>query len=145
MRPIVKHESHISCSQECRRVWGNEPPTLPSELPLWELESKWIPKFLEANCRGQNSLDWRVPYIIGKLLELQCLKWSHMTHLDSSSISYGQKKRRESKCQFDFRPLKYKNRPDVLACRCYATYRWKPLDEGYNFALDLTSIGGLKK
>jgi hypothetical protein len=68
-----------------------------------------------------------------------------MTHLDSSSISYGQKKRRESKCQFDFRPLKYKNRPDVLACRCCATYRWKPLDEGYNFALDLTSIGGLKK
>jgi hypothetical protein len=24
--PKMKHGSHISCSQECRRVWGNEPP-----------------------------------------------------------------------------------------------------------------------
>ncbi len=28
-------------------------------------------------------------------------------------------------------------------CRSRATYRWKDLDEGYNFALDLISIGGL--
>jgi len=25
----------------------------------------------------------------------------------------------------------------------HSTYRWKALDEGYNFALDLISIGGL--
>jgi hypothetical protein len=30
--------------------------TLPSELPLWELESQWTPEFLKNNCRGQNSL-----------------------------------------------------------------------------------------
>jgi hypothetical protein len=30
-------------------------------------------------------------------------------------------------------------------CRWHATYRWKALDENYNFALDLISIGGLKK
>jgi len=28
-------------------------------------------------------------------------------------------------------------------CRWHATYRWKVLNEGYNFALDFISIGGL--
>jgi len=28
-------------------------------------------------------------------------------------------------------------------CRLHATYRWRALDKGYNFASDLTSIGGL--
>ncbi len=28
-------------------------------------------------------------------------------------------------------------------CRWCATYRWKSLNEGYNFGLDLISIGGL--
>jgi hypothetical protein len=40
-------------------------------------------------------------------------------------------------------PLKIKNRPDFLVCKWCATYRWKALDEGYNFALDLTLIGNL--
>jgi hypothetical protein len=30
-----------------------------------------------------------------------------------------------------------------LACRWHATYHWKALDEGYNFALNLILIGGL--
>jgi hypothetical protein len=30
-------------------------------------------------------------------------------------------------------------------CRQRATYCWKALDEGYNFALDLVAIGGLHK
>jgi hypothetical protein len=42
-------------------------------------------------------------------------------------------------------PLKIGNRLDFLACRWRATYHWKALDEGYNFALDLILIGGLKK
>jgi hypothetical protein len=48
----------------------------------------------------------------------------------------------ESNCQFDCRPEKLKNRPDLLSCKQLATYRWKALDEGYNFALDRTSIQG---
>ncbi len=39
--------------------------------------------------------------------------------------------------------LKVKNRPDYLACRWRAKYCWKALDENYNFASDLMSIGGL--
>jgi hypothetical protein len=62
--------------------------TLPSELPLWELESLWIPKSLNNNYKGQNPLDWGVFYIIiGKNLERRCLKWAHMTHLDISNTS----------------------------------------------------------
>ncbi len=59
-------------------------------------------------------MNWEVSYIIGKFLELKCLKWAHMTHLDTSNTSYGQKKGQESNWQFDFRPLKVKNRPDSL-------------------------------
>jgi hypothetical protein len=30
-------------------------------------------------------------------------------------------------------------------CRWHATYHWKVLNKGYNFSLDLISIGGLKR
>jgi len=53
------------------------------------------------------------------------------------------KKGRESNCQFDSRPQKVGNRPDLLSCKGRVTYRWKALDESYNFASDHTSIRGL--
>jgi hypothetical protein len=43
----------------------------------------------------------------------------------------------------DFWPLKVKNRPDFLMCRQCVTYRWKALNKGCNFALDLIAIRGL--
>jgi len=82
-------------------------------------------------------------YIIEKLLERRCLKWARITHLDIWNTSYGQKKGRESNCQFDSRPQKFGNRPDLLSFRGRATYRWKALDESYNFALDDIAIQGL--
>jgi hypothetical protein len=54
-----------------------------------------------------------------------------------------QKKGKESNCQFDSQPLKVENRPDFLACKWHGIYHWKDLDEGYNFALNFTSIGCL--
>jgi hypothetical protein len=65
-------------------------------------------------------------------------KMACMTHLDIWNISYGQKKG-----QFDSRPLKVKNRPNFLAFRWRATYRWKALDKSYNFASNLSIIEGL--
>jgi hypothetical protein len=124
-------------------------PTFPSELPLWQFESQWIFESSKGNCMGQNSLDWQVPFIIGNLLELRCLKWARMTHLDTSNTSYGQMKGQESNCQFNSRrqfdswPLKVENRPNFLAWRWHATYLWKDFKEGYNFASNLTSIKGL--
>jgi hypothetical protein len=38
---------------------------------------------------------------------------------------------------------KVKNCLDFLTCKWHATYHLKAIDEGYNFALDLISIGGL--
>jgi len=88
-------------------------------------------------------MDWRFFYIIEKLLKLRCLKWACMTHLDIWNTSYGQKKGRESNWQFDSWPLKVGNRPDLLVCRWRAKYRWKALDDNYNFASNLISIQGL--
>jgi hypothetical protein len=90
---------------------------------------------------GLNSLDWKVPYVIWKLLERKCLKWACMTHLSlhdpfeylkhklwskeglrvKLSISFPTTKSRESPCHI----------------------HWKSLNKGYNFALDFTSIEGL--
>ncbi len=42
-------------------------PTFPNELPLWKFEFQWTFKFLEGNCRNQNSLDWKVSYTIENL------------------------------------------------------------------------------
>jgi hypothetical protein len=110
-------------------------------------KTHWIEEFLilskYSNYKGQNPLDSKKNYIIKKLLEFRCLKWARMTHLDTSNTSYGQKKGRESNWQFDSQPLKVKNHPNFLACRWRATYHWKALNKGYNFSLNLISIGGL--
>jgi hypothetical protein len=66
-----------------------------------------------------------------------------MTHLDIGNTSYGQKKGLKSNWQFDSWPLKVWNRPNFLACRWLETYRWKVLNEGYNFVWDLIAIQGL--
>ncbi len=68
-----------------------------------------------------------------------------MSHSDICSTSYVRKKGRESKWQFDSRPLKVGNQPNSLACRRHARYRWKALNEGYNFASELITIEGLHK
>jgi hypothetical protein len=124
LRTKRKLGSHITYSRECKKVWGSVREwtlTLPRQLSLWEMESRWIPKTSESDLRGQNSMACGVLYIIGKLLERRCLKWARIAHLDIWNVRYGQKKGRE------------------LA----VTYRWKSLDESYNFALDRTSIRGL--
>jgi hypothetical protein len=111
-----------SFGRECERVWRWR-LTLPSEFPLWELESQWTPELSKSNYRGQNTLHWRVLYIIEKLLKCKCLKWARMTHLDICNTSYGKKKGWESNWQFDSWPRKVKNRPDFRACRWCATHR----------------------
>jgi hypothetical protein len=111
------------------------------------MESRWTPKTSKSDCRGQTSLDCGVLYIIGKLLKRRYLKWARITHLDIWNTSYGQKKGRKSNSRefasFDSRRLKVRNRPEILGCRERATYRWKGLDEIYNFALDRIVIRGL--
>jgi hypothetical protein len=133
----------MSCSQEWKRVWRNEPSHSQVNFHLGGWSPKWTPESSKSDCRGQNSMDWGVYYIIEKLLELRCLKWTRMTHLNIWNTSYGQKKGRESNWQFDSRPLKVKNRPNFLTFRWRARYCWKVLDKGYNLSLDLITIWGL--
>jgi len=105
-----------------------------------KMESSGTPENLEDDLRGQISLPWCVLYINGKLLKRRCPKWPCIAHLDICSPSYGQKKGRESNCQFDSRPLKVGNRPLPDVALRSATWRWKALDESYNFGLKLVPI-----
>jgi hypothetical protein len=111
----------------------------------WELDSQWTPKTSESDCKGKNPSPWRGFYTIAKILKRRCPNWARMTHLDIYNTSYGQKKGRESNCQFDSRPQKVKNRPNSLACKWHGTRSWKALNKGNNFSLDLIPIGGLHK
>jgi hypothetical protein len=103
--------------QGVQRVWGNEPSHSQMNSHVGSWTPKRTPKFSKRNFKGQNSLPWRVLYIIEKLLKLRCLIWAHIAHLDIWNTSYGQKKGRESNWHFDSQPLKVRNRPDFLACR----------------------------
>jgi hypothetical protein len=107
-----------------------------------KLESSGTPENSEREWRGQISLHFSALGVIGKVLKCRCPKWPRMSHLDICSPSYGQKKGRESKWQFDSRPLKVGNRPVPNVRSGSATRRWKALLEGYNFGLDLVPIGG---
>jgi hypothetical protein len=106
------------------------------------LESSRTPENSEHDCRGQISLHLSALGVIGKILNCRCPKWPRMSHLDICSPSYGQKKGRESKWQFDSRPLKVGNRPVLDVRSGSATRRWKARFEGYNFGSDLVPIGG---
>jgi hypothetical protein len=66
-----------------------------------------------------------------------------MTHLEFEIQVLAKRKGRESNWQFDSQPLKVKNRPDFLKCRWRATHCWKAFDKGYDFPLNLITIGGL--
>jgi hypothetical protein len=122
-------------------LWESEDEIHTLEMGIWE--SSGILKSSKFDCKGQNTLYWGIHYIIGKLSKCRCPNWARITHLDIWNTSYGLKKGQESNWQFDFRPRKVRNRPDSLACKWLATRRWKALDEGYNFGLDLVSIGAM--
>jgi hypothetical protein len=105
------------------------------------LESSGTPECLELDSKAQNTSYWGVLGVIGKVLKRRYRKWPCIGHLDMKSPSYGQKKGRESNCQFDSRSLKVRNRPLLDIRFESATWRWKDLDEGYNFGSDLVAIG----
>jgi hypothetical protein len=116
--------------------WEDETPT----PKVGDLESSGTPECLEFNNRDQNILHWGVLGVIRKFLKCRCPKWPRIGHLDIYSPTYGQKKGRESNCQFDSRPLKVRNRPLLDIRIRSATWRWKALEECYNFGLDLVLI-----
>jgi hypothetical protein len=112
----------------------------PNTPKVGDLESFGTPECLEFDRRGQNTSHWGVLGVIRKVLKRRYLKWPRIGHLDICSLSYGQKKGRESNWQFDSRPLKVRIRPLPDLEIESATWSWKDLNEGYNFGLDLVVI-----
>ncbi len=131
---------HAPRSAKSVREWTL---TLPSELPLWELESQMDSWIFRVRLQGPKPIGWKSSSYHWKLLKLRCLKWACITHLDIWNTSYDQKKGHKSNWQFDSRPLKVRNWPDFLVFSWCVTYRWKNIDKGYNFASDLITIRGL--
>jgi hypothetical protein len=98
-------------------------PHIPKWTPILGVKVSMDSRIFKGRLQGSNSLDWKVLYIIENLLERRCIKWVRMIHLDTWNISYGQKKGQESNYQFDSRPLKVKNRPDLFACISLKNFR----------------------
>ncbi len=112
----------------------------PNTPKVGDLESSETLECLELDSKAQNTSNWGVLNFIGKVLKRRYRKWPRIGHLDICSPSYRQKKGRESNWQFDSRPLKVGNRPLPDLRIESATWRWKDLDEGYNFGSDLVAI-----
>jgi hypothetical protein len=106
----------------------------PNTPKVGDLESSRTPECLEFDNKAQNYSHWGVLGVIEKVLKRRYRKWPRIGHLDICSPSYGQKKGRDS------RSLKVGNRPFLDIRFESATCRWKDLDEGYNFGLDLVAI-----
>jgi hypothetical protein len=106
----------------------------------WDLESSGTPECSELDSKGKNTSHWSVLGVIRKVLKRRYRKCPRILDLNICSPSYGQKKGRESNWQFDSRPLKVGNRPFFDVRFECATWRWKDLDEGYNFGADLVAI-----
>ncbi|CAN5963308.1 unnamed protein product, partial [Sphagnum jensenii] len=115
-------------------------PRCPTLGRVGDLESSGTPECSKLNSKSQNTSHWRVLGVIGKVLKRRYRKCPRIGHLDICRPSYGQKKGRESNWQFDSRPLKVGNRcfPDLRMKG--AIRRWKDLDKGYHFGLDLVTI-----
>jgi len=118
------------------QVWGWS-PTLGK---VGGLESTRTPECFELDNKVQNTSYWGVLGVIGKVLKRKYRKWPRIRHSDICSPSYGQKKGRESNWQFDSRPQKVGNRTVFDVRFESATWRWKALDESYNFDSGLVSI-----
>jgi hypothetical protein len=118
------------------QVWGWSPTLGKVE----DLESSETPECLDLDSKAQNTSHWGVFTVIEKVFKRKYRKWPCIGHLDICSPSYEQKKGRESNWQFDSRPLKVRNRPfPDIRFEC-ATWRWKDLNKGYNFDLNLIAI-----
>ncbi len=112
----------------------------PNTPKVGDLESSGTPKCLGFDNKAQNTSHWDFFGVIEKVLKRRYRKLPRIGHLDICNPSYGQKKGRESNCQFDSRPLKVGNRPRPDLRIESAIRRLKDLDEGYKFGSDLVAI-----
>jgi hypothetical protein len=132
---------YSNINNKCRNPTLAKCGVKPNTCKVGDLESFGTPECSGLDSKAQNTLPWGVLGVIGKVLKRRYQKWPCIGHLDICSPSYGQKKGRESNWQFDSRPLKVENRPLPDLRLESATWRWKDLDEDYNFGSGLVTIG----
>jgi len=68
--------------RKCEGMNPHTPKVTPTLGDGVAMESRWSPETSESDIRGQNSMACGVLYIIGNILELRCLKWFRIAHLD---------------------------------------------------------------
>ncbi len=112
----------------------------PNTWKSWGLGVLRDSRMFKAQQQGEKNLALKCSWCIAKVLKRRYRKWPCISHLDIFSPSYGQKKGQESNWQFDSQPLKVKNQPLLDIRFESATRRWKDLNEGYNFGLNLVAI-----
>jgi hypothetical protein len=112
----------------------------PNTPKIGDLETSGTSECLGFDNKAQNTLHWGVLGVFGKVLKRKYRKWPRIGHLNICRPSYGQKKGRESNWQFDSRPQKVGNQPLSDLRIESAIRRWKDLDKGYKFGLDLVAI-----
>jgi hypothetical protein len=139
---------HSTCSRECKECEGMNPHT-PKWTPMLGVGvPKGLPN-LQSAIAGVKSPCLKKVFISLKRswsVDVQNgLAWAIWTSVKQVMGKRKAKSQIGSLRENDSRPLKVGNRPDLLGCRRRATYRWKALDEGYNFSLDRIAIKGLQK
>jgi len=135
----MKPGSHISCSWECKRVWGNEPPH--SQVNS-HFESR-TPKFLEGNCKGQNSLDWRVFLYHWKAFETKMFKMGSHDPFKHLKHKLWPKEGPGVKLAVWLPTTKNFKSPWLPCIQVVCHIPLKSSWWGYNFSWYHTSIGGL--
>jgi hypothetical protein len=140
----MKPKSHISCSWKCRRMWGNE-HTHSQMNSHFKIGVPMDFQFFRGQLQGSKFIRLKSSSYHWKALGTKMSKMGLHDQFRYLNISYGQKKGQELNCQFDSRPLKVRNRLDLLVCKWHATYHWKSPDEGSNFVSNFTSIGRMHK
>jgi hypothetical protein len=134
-------ETHLTPGSvgECERMNSH----IPKATSTWGVGVMWTTKSLGNNCRDQNPLDWRVFYIIEKLLKCKCLKWAHITHLDIWNIKLWPKERSGVKLTVWLSTTKSEKSTRFPYVQVACDILLKALEKGYNFSLNLISIEGL--
>jgi hypothetical protein len=98
------------------------------------MESRRIPKTLETNLMGQNSMACGVSLYHWKALGTQMSKMGSHCSFGHLKHKLWPKEGLGVKLPVWLLTRKVGNRSDLLSCKQRATYRWKALDETYNFA-----------
>ncbi len=118
------------------QVWGWS-PTLGK---VGDLESSGTPECVELNNKGQNTSHWGVFGVIEKVLKRRYRKWPHIWPFGHLQPKLWAKEGSGVKLIVWLPTIKsQESMPSRIWFEC-ATWRWKDLDEGYNFGLDLVAI-----